>query len=175
MSLKSRLLLFFLMSFSLGHSQTGKITGKLDLLDFVNKAFVLDSTYVILTSKNICDSVKLDDDFSFRFNNLPADTFYISFSRRCYPFNNRYLIYLNDAENQKINIEYLSTCPYDKTKNGICPVCKKKDEVIPIRYGLLTSRIDKNKKPSKRKYYPGGCLVFDCQASWFCERDQKKF
>jgi hypothetical protein len=175
MSIKLKLLLLFLMSFSLVHSQTGKITGKLNLLDLENKDFVRDSTYIIVTSKSIHDSVKLDDDFSFHFNNLPADTFYISFSRRSYPHDYRYLIYLNDAENKKINIEYWSTCPYDRTKDGICPICKKKDEVIPIHYGLLASKIEKNKKPSKTKYYPGGCLVFDCQASWFCERDKKEF
>jgi len=175
MSKKFRLLFFFLMSFSYGQSQTGKITGKLNLLDSENKDFVLDNTYIILTSKNIRDSVKLDDDFSFRFNNLPADTFYISFSRRSYPYDTRYIIYISDAENQKVNIDYSSTCPYDKTKDGICPVCKKKDEVIPIHYGLLTTKIKKAKKPSKRKYYPGGCMIFDCQASWYCERDKKEF
>jgi hypothetical protein len=163
------------MSFSYGHSQTGKITGKLNLIDSENKDFVLDNTYIILTSKNIRDSVKLDNDFSFRFNNLPTDTFYISFSRRSYPHNNSYVIYISDAENRKVDIDYLSTCPYDKTKNGICPVCKKKDEVIPIRYGLLITKIEKDKKPSKREYYPGGCMIFDCQASWYCERDKKEF
>ena len=175
MNIKFRLLLIFLMSFSYGQSQTGKITGQLNLLDSENKDFVLHNTYIILTSKNIRDSVKLDDDFSFRFNNLPADTFYISFSQRSYPYDTRYLVYISDAENEKVNIDYSSTCPYDKTKDGICPVCKKKDEVIPIRYGLLTTKIEKDKKQGKRKYYPGGCIIFDCQASWYCERDKKEF
>jgi hypothetical protein len=175
MSIKFRLLILFLMSFSYGHSQTGKISGRLNLLDSENKEFVLNNTYIILTSKNIRDSVKLDNDFSFHFNNLPADTFYISFSRRSYPYDTRYVIYLYDAENEKVNIDYSSICPYDKTKDGVCPICKKKDEVIPIRYGLITTKIEKDKKPSKRKYYPGGCMIFDCQASWYCERDKKEF
>lgn len=163
------------MSFILGHSQTGSITGKLNLLDSENKSIVLENVYIILTSKNIQDSVKLDEDFSFHFNNLPSDTFYISFSRRSYPYDSRYLIYLSNDENEKVNIDYYSTCPYDKTKDGICPICKRKDEVIPIRYGLLAGKIEKNETPSKRQYYPGGCVVFDCQASWYCERDKKEF
>ncbi len=175
MSKKVKLLLFFLMSFSLSHSQTGKITGKLNLLDFENKDFVLNYVYIILTSKNIKDSVKLNEDFSFHFNNLPSDTFYISFSRRSYPDDNRYMIYLHNSDYEKVNIDYSSTCPYDKTKDGVCPICKRKDEVIPILYGLISSKIKKDKKPGKRKYYPGGCLIFDCQASWYCEIDKKEF
>jgi|JI10StandDraft_1071094.scaffolds.fasta_scaffold84967_4 hypothetical protein len=175
MNKKFWLLFFFLMSFSLGHSQNGKITGKVNLLDTENKSHVLDSTYIILASKSIRDSVKLDDDFSFHFSNLPSDTFYISFSRRSYPYDSRYVIYLRNSEIEKVNIDYSSTCPYDKTKDGVCPICKMKDEVIPIHYGLITSKIEKGKKQSKRKYYPGGCLIFDCQASWYCERDKKEF
>ena len=175
MNKKVWLLFLFLISFSFGHSQTGKITGKVNLLDRENKSLLLDSTYVILTSKNIYDSTKLDVDFSFHFDNLLSDTFYISFSRRSYPYDSRYVIYLRNSENEKVNIDYSSTCPYDKIKDGVCPICKMKDEVIPIHYGLITSKIEKDKKPSKRKYYPGGCVISDCQANWYCERDKKEF
>lgn len=175
MSKKVKLLLFFLMSFSLGQAQTGKITGKLNLLDFENKDFVLNNVYLILTSNNFKDSVKLNEDFSFNFNNLPADTFYISFSLCSYPYDSRYRIYIRHSENEKVNINYASTCPYDKTNDAVCPICKMKDEVIPISYGLIASKIEKDKKPRKREYYPGGCLISDCQASWYCERDKKEF
>lgn len=175
MNKKTWFILFFLTSFLLGHSQSGNIAGKLNLLDMENKDEVLKNVCIILTSKSFKDSVKLNDDFSFHFTNLPADTFYISFSRRSYPYDSRYMIYLNDKENEKVNIDYSSTCPFDKTKDGVCPICKRTDEVIPIHYGLIISKIQKGKKPAKRKYYPGGCVILDCQASWYCERDKKKF
>lgn len=172
MNIKLRLLLFFLISFSLGYSQTGKITGKLNLLDIENKDFVLDNMYLLLISKNIRDSVKLNNDLSFHFNNLPSDTFYISFSRRSYPYDNRFVFHLGDGEEKKVNIDYSSTCPYEKTKDGICPICKRKDKVLPIVYGLIVETIE-NKKV--RKYKPGGCVIFDCQPGWFCERDNNEF
>jgi hypothetical protein len=169
-------ILLFLIGYSLnGYSQTGKITGKLNLQDLENKDWVIKNTFVILKSKTITDSIKMDKDLSFKFESLPSDTFYISFSRRSYPYDIRYVIHLENSEIKKINIDYSSTCPYDKSKDGICPICKQKDEVIPISYGLLFVKVEKDKKPSKRKYYPGGCVVSDCQASWFCERDQIKF
>ena len=175
MNNKIKLILFFVGNSLSGFSQTGKITGKLNLQDLENKKTVIENTFAIINSKTISDSIKIDKDLSFKFENLPADSFKLSISPPSHPYDNRYIIDLKAGETENINVPYWSICPYEKTKDGICPICKKKDEVIPIRYGLLTSKIEKNKKPSKRKYYPGGCLVFDCQASWFCERDQKEF
>ncbi len=173
---KRNKILFLLIGCSVyGYSQTGKITGKLNLQDIENKNAVITNTFAILKSKTICDSVKIDENLSFKFESLPSDTFTISFSQPSYPYSGRYIVNLNDGEIENLNVPYSSTCPYEKTKDGICPVCKKKDEVIPIRYGLLAVKIEKNKKPSKRKYKPGGCIVMDCQPSWFCERDQKDF
>ncbi len=172
---KIKFLLFLIGSSLFGYSQTGKISGKLNLQDIENRSTVIENTFAILKSKTISDSVKIDSDLSFKFENLPSDTFLVSFSRRSYPYNERYIVYLKDGDAENINVSYTSICPYEKTKDGICPVCKRKDEVIPIRYGLLAVKIEKDKKPSKRKYFPGGCVVSDCQASWFCERDQKEF
>jgi len=175
MTKKIKLLIFFVSTFLYGFSQTGKITGKLDLKDLENKKKVISNTFIILTSKTLNDTIRLNEDLSFQFENLPSDSFRLSISPHSYPYDNRYIIHLKSGENQNVNIPYNSVCPYEKTKSGICPICKKKDEVIPISYGLLAERIEMNKKPTKRTYYPGGCVISDCQPSWFCERDQKEF
>ena len=175
MNNKISILLILLGNCMLGFAQTGKIDGRMNLRDLENKNIVIETTFVILKSKTISDSAKLDKDLSFKFENLPSDTFLVSFSRRSYPYSGEYIFYLKDGETRKLDVPYSSTCPFDKIKDGICPVCKKTDEVIPIRYGLITTKIGKDKKPSKRKYKSGGCMISDCQASWFCERDQKEF
>lgn len=172
---KIRLFLLFVCISLHSFSQTGKIIGWLNLQDSENKKKVIENTFVILTSKTFTDTLKIKDDLSFRFDSLKSDTFLLSISPHSYPYNSRYIIHLKDEETQNVNIPYSSTCPYDKSKDGICPVCKKKDEVIPIRYGLIAVKIAKNKKPNKRKYKPGGCMIMDCQPNWFCERDQKDF
>jgi hypothetical protein len=176
MSIKITLFLLLVSSSLFGFAQAGKIVGWLNLQDFENKKIVIEKTFVVLTSRSITDSAKIANDLSFSFERLPSDTFNISITPHPYPpFSGSYTIHLAAGETKNINIPYSSTCPYDKSKDGICPICKKNDEVIPIRYGLLADKIDKNKKPNKRKYKPGGCMIMDCQPNWFCERDQKDF
>lgn len=114
-----------------------------------------------------------------------------------------------DSENKKLTVEKTNLlleskiepdsiqfikkpCPYEKTKNNRCPVCKKKDRVIPIIYGLIGEITYSNENPNiietngikiisdspiikKKRYKIGGCIISDCQPSWFCERDEKKF
>ncbi len=60
------------------------------------------------------------------------------------------------------------TCKYKKG-NKKCPACRKKDEVIPIVYGLPVGERDWN------KYYFAGCKISYCDPKWFCKRDSIKF
>ena len=175
MKYKLWILLLLLIKSLSAFTQTGEIIGKLYLQDIENKNVVSENTFAILKSKTINDSVKIDQNLSFQFKNLPSDTFLVSVSRRSFPYSIRYIVHVNEGESKHLNVPFSSTCPFDKSKSGICPVCQKKDEVIPIHYGLIVEQVDKNKKPNKRKYYPGGCVVSDCQAIWFCERDKKEF
>lgn len=68
-------------------------------------------------------------------------------------------------------------CPYDASVNDkTCPVCHKKNEVIPIRYGLIIS-IDGSEKNEEDgvTYLSGGCNVSNCDPHWYCKRDKKRF
>jgi len=98
---------------------------------------------------------------------------------------------LSDSKIEPDSIQWVKKpCPYEKTKNNRCPVCKKTDKTIPIVYGLIIEITDANPNIietngvriisdtpiiKKKKYKSGGCVVSDCQPSWFCERDDKKF
>ena len=54
-----------------------------------------------------------------------------------------------------------------------CPKCHKPDKVIPICYGL--PMYDENGNKIGPKCYSAGCMVSECDPSWYCERDKYKF
>ncbi len=90
MNTKIKCFLCLICSYSLGYSQTGKITGKLNRQDIENKSTIIENTFVLLKYKTVNDSVKINENLSFEFEKLPADTFTITFSRRSYPYDERY-------------------------------------------------------------------------------------
>lgn len=181
MNNKLVLIFIFILSSIYGFSQTGKVLGKLDLQDFQNKKAVSEKTYVILKTKNKIDSVKVDSNLEFIFDNVEADTVRISFFPYSYPINRHYIFKLADGESKSLNLLYSSTCPYSKSETKLkCPTCHKKDKVIPIVYGLGAEigyeyRNGKFITSKKNKSKAGGCIVSDCQPNWFCERDNLEF
>lgn len=163
---------FLLLNLFASYGQNkGKIIGKLILKDLENKESVIKNTYVILKSKTQIDSVKIDENLNFTFENLKSDTLRIFLSPRSYPVNKFFKFYLKDGEVKNLELPYSSTCPYGKS--NVCPICKKKDKVIPIVYGLIPQV--NGKKPKTKKYKSGGCVVSDCQPNWFCQRDKTEF
>jgi hypothetical protein len=75
-------------------------------------------------------------------------------------------------------------CVYDsRAESGICPICAKRDAVIPIQYGLIIGD-ERNglKMIGKQGYaldqgewYIGGCTITTCDPNWFCRTDSLKF
>src|SRR5215211_3407770 len=109
-----------LMTISIsGLAQNSSIIGRVNLMDVESKDFVIKNNLVILTSKNLTDATKLDKNLTFKFENLSADSFLISFSLRSYPYSTSYLINLEGSETKNLSIPFWSSCPYKKTKNGI--------------------------------------------------------
>lgn len=169
--MKNKLLLLLLFACFRVFAQTGEIRGKLLLQDIENIESVLNNTWVILKTVTRLDSVKVNDDLSFVFKDVKADTIRIYIKPRTYPVDRSYKFYFDGRALKEFEFEYSSTCPFRKKADNACPVCNKKDKVIPISYGL----IDNTDKKTERKYKPGGCVVSDCQPNWFCERDAKDF
>jgi hypothetical protein len=61
-------------------------------------------------------------------------------------------------------------CAYDKSRDDkTCPICGRKDKVVPIVYGLPIGKMN-----NKKKYY-AGCTVTPCDQHWYCRRDKYKF
>lgn len=187
--MKKKLLFLLFITVSC-FSQTGKLTGKLLLKDSENYKKVSENTFVILKDGKRIDSVKVDGNLRFTFENLSTDTLKIFISPRSYPINRYYLICLKEKENHNIEIPYSSICTFEKDKGNVCPICHKNDKVLPIVYGLISKityrdkngnftdkkgKIISREESEKVKYKSGGCIVSDCQPNWFCERDQAEF
>ncbi len=170
------------------NAQNGKIVGKLIVKNSEEKEYLPKNIYAFLKSKKINDSILLNENFEFQFENLKADTINLSFSVRNYPTNKYYIIRLNENQIYKADIWICPICPYKNSEEKYeCPKCGKKDKVIPIVYGLISNvyfvnkkgqKTDKNGKIIKKKekeYYAGGCVVSECQPNWYCGRDKTEF
>lgn len=111
-----------------------------------------------------------DENGNFSFNNLPVGI---------YEINCKFIgikdstvsdikVYTDSTTKLKINFRN-PYCEYDNSiKNKSCPVCHKKNKVIPIGYGFSPGS-------RRKKVYPGGCIITICDPNWFCERDSTKF
>lgn len=51
-----------------------------------------------------------------------------------------------------------------------CHICAKKDMVIPYRYGLPSVEMGQREKAGEIRL--GGCVIDQCQPSWYCKRDE---
>jgi hypothetical protein len=61
-------------------------------------------------------------------------------------------------------------CKYDAHKDDqTCPVCHKKNKVIPIIYGLPIGEMD------TVNYRYAGCEITDCDPNWYCKKDKIEF
>lgn len=73
-----------------------------------------------------------------------------------------------------IVVEVVLRCVYEMHKDDKrCPRCHKKNEVIPMSYGLLIGDIPM--KRGKETFHDGGCEITGCDPHWYCRRDHTKF
>jgi hypothetical protein len=111
----------------------------------------------------------------------------ITFMIRCFvgssPYSKRFNLTLENIKLIRNNTTHITVtfpldCAYNKhALNNICPKCKKNDRVGPILYGLLIPIFGENGtiKPFPKNYESGGCIISDCDPSWYCQRDKLRF
>jgi len=148
-------------------AQTGTIKGKVyDKNEKEGLAFA----NVFLVNHKIGAGTDLNGDF--RIDSIPIGTYDLRITYLGYQDFTLTSIKVTKDTIIDLNINYPPPCKYDK-KNKYCPVCKKKDKVIPIVYGLPSQGLLKESKKGKVRL--GGCMISGCDPSWYCKRDKKEF
>lgn len=110
-----------------------------------------------------------DANGNFLFDSLPPGPYTITAYHAGYPVQ-QLSVLISDKIHNNVVIEMNPPCEYDKNRNdNTCPVCHKKENVVPVRYGLPVGKMDTT------RYYYAGCEVTFCDPSWYCKRDKKLF
>lgn len=77
-----------------------------------------------------------------------------------------YIITFSQQKKDTIN------CNLNASNGSICPICKTNKKVLPIFYGLVTTKFI---KANKKKYHFGGCEISHFSPIWYCKTDRLEF
>ncbi len=108
-------------------------------------------------------------DGKYVFENIQNGKYILNFTDNFY-LNNQFEVKINGKTNADFYVS--KYCKYNENKNGICPICKSKQDVIPIFYGLTTWKFEKK---NRKKYHFKGCEISGCDPKWYCKKDQLEF
>ncbi len=125
---------------------------------------------VFLDNTNI--KTNTDSNGDFIIDNIPAGIYDLKISFIGFQDTTLTSIKVSNDTIIDLYIDYPPHCKY-KQDDKTCPICKKKDKVIPIVYGLPGKRL--LKKAEKGKVKLGGCIITGCDPKWYCKRDKKEF
>ena len=87
-------------------------------------------------------------------------------------------VIINADASTVLNIQYqMPFCEYgdwqDEWINRECPICKSRDQTIPIAYGLPSKEMIQEAKEGKLRI--GGCYTSGCIPHWYCKKDTIEF
>ncbi|MBZ0327191.1 MAG: hypothetical protein K8F54_06260 [Altibacter sp.] len=163
-------ILFIIFGFTNGISQTGIIRGKVIAEVKADFDFIKENIQVLICTGCEEFSTHLDENLNFEFHNVRTGAFEIwiePHSTYTYDFKSGNL---KKDEIFEIEIPVAFSCVYDQSENDkTCPICRKQNRVIPIRYGLVIGN------GAGRKYRVAGCIRTDCDPNWYCKRDKIEF
>ncbi len=138
-------------------------------------------------SKVYIDSTYTDQDGMFEFKIPLSSPKRISFMiyNRIWGYKDSIFPSIQITKDTSIILNDHQFCIYENSlTDSICPVCHKKDMVIPIMYGLLITWKDtimhskkwrKRHQNKEQEFHPGGCVVSRCQPYLYCKRDSLEF
>ena len=159
------LIIFLILTSLTIFSQTGTIEGQVfDRRENKGLAFAV----VRLVDTKIF--TKTDFEGGFKLDSIPIGAYDLKISYIGYGDTTVKSIKISADTILKVKLELPPPCQYDKHRdNKICPICKKKNKVVPIIYGLTIGELD------KKNFYYAGCEITFCDPKWYCKRDKHKF
>jgi hypothetical protein len=167
--------ILFFVGFLSGFAQNSVISGKLIAELPEETELIARRTKVILEINEKIITAELDDSLNFSFYDLKAGNFKIRTEPKPAGTNRIIIDSLKTSDTLNIKLPYVLTCKFDKSKKDkTCPICHKKDEVIPIHYGLIVD-INNGEDKKEKEYKSGGCVTTGCDPNWYCKRDEIEF
>jgi hypothetical protein len=168
-----RLLIFLsLISVELtGQAIKGKI-------NWTDKTFADTNVYITATRiRDIKDSTfvtKTNRNLEFLLTLKEKGEYYVRLKHVAYN-DTSFIVNMRGDSSTILTINYPNKiCQYDLARNiKICPITTHRDKIIPISYGLPTRRIFRIAK--RNRVYLGGCVITDCDPTWYCERHELTF
>ena len=151
-------------------AQYGKITGQIIGIKY-SKPF---STAAVLLKK-YHKITYADSTGNFTFENLTPSQYLIQVYAKTKPkyvlyFDTSFIVNVQKDSTLHLQIKLPDTCQYETNrKNRRCPICHKKNQVIPIVYGLVIGELDTD------NYFYSGCTVTYCDPTWYCKTDKYRF
>jgi len=161
-------ILIYLILFSCCNAQnlSGKIKDSLIFRKIENTIFNLklinEKTKEELTTTT-------NQNGEFEFQNLENGKYRLAIQNEEYQ-KNEFQIDFNKNLNKIFFAEKF--CKYRINKSKTCPICKSDENVIPIFYGLTTTKFMKR---NKKKYHFAGCETSSCDPKWYCKTDKTEF
>lgn len=111
-----------------------------------------------------------DKSGRFRIKELPVGMYDVRVSMFGYGDTTLTGVHIGADSTTVVKVALPGPCEYESHwKDKRCPACGKKDKVVPMVYGLLDFNWD------YRKGQPGGCVITDCDPTWYCRRDSLEF
>lgn len=166
-TLNTIFIIFLALTSFEGLSQAGILNGKIYSWEMDE---YLDSTSVKIQHTNFI--VITDKNGFFKINGIPFGKYTLEIDG----YDGILKKEINISQKlTEIEIKY-PYCEYTsdyKIKTN-CPICNKKDKVIPIYYGLIDDK-ESLKKAKRGEIKLGGCMVSFCDPNWYCKRDKKYY
>lgn len=120
----------------------------------------------------VIDSITTDTSGGFKLVVGGHNKYALLFSHEGYDGN--LFSNISIANDTSMDFRWKRKCPYiTTTYTPECPLCHRKDQVIPIIYGLVKLKHGGKKDGLGEKFLLGGCEVSDCDPHWFCKRDKQ--
>jgi hypothetical protein len=172
--IKNRIIIYFLLLFLLPSIAFGQnIKGS--ALDVQRNKPITFAIITLLSDQNIKYVEYTNERGEFEFKNIQPGRYTLQFE--AIGFKDTTFFNLPMLKDTSLQLNYIRNCNFDKSiKDKSCPTCKKKNNVIPIIYGLPYSKNGEDPtKGNGKKFVLAGCEITDCDPNWYCRKDKTKF
>lgn len=166
---RSTILVLFLGIQFLGFSQTGSIQGHI-----INRDTSKPIAWVNIYLEKTKLAVATDVEGNFALDGISIGVYNIHISHIDYGDTIVKAVQVIADSTICLDIEFPLSCRYKQSiNNKTCPVCKKKNQVIPILFGFPSEKLIE--KAMNNKVRLGGCMISNCMPHWYCLRDSLEF